>query len=54
MADKEGFNCTQNPYNAILSADKLKPWIRVSDESVVSEGEETEATDSESDDNEYK
>lgn len=29
VADKEGYNRTQKPYNAILSADKLKPWIRI-------------------------
>ncbi|KMQ88168.1 hypothetical protein RF55_12390 [Lasius niger] len=31
VTDKEGYNRTQKPYNAILSADKLKPWIRVGD-----------------------
>lgn len=29
VADKEGYNRTQKPYNAILSSDKLKPWVRV-------------------------
>jgi len=28
VTDIPGFNITSHPYNTILSADKLKPWIR--------------------------
>lgn len=26
-----GYNLTQKPYNTILSADKIKPWVRIAD-----------------------
>lgn len=44
VTDKEGYNWTQKPYNAILSADKLKPWIRVEDniDSVETENHDNE------------
>lgn len=29
VTDVPGFNLKQRPYNTILSADKLKPWIRI-------------------------
>nr|XP_012147359.1 PREDICTED: uncharacterized protein LOC105663389 [Megachile rotundata] len=31
VTDIPGYNLTQKPYNTILSADKIKPWIRVKD-----------------------
>lgn len=29
IADVPGYNVSSKPYNTILSADKIKPWIRV-------------------------
>lgn len=36
VEDVPGYNVSQKPFNTILSNDKLKPWIRVGDETNIS------------------
>jgi len=48
ITDIPGYNLTQKPLNTILSADKLKPWIRIGKQNVPNEIEEISDEHSES------
>jgi len=40
VTDVPGYNITSKPYNTILSADKIKPWIRIADPNNVEDSRE--------------
>ncbi|NEV49189.1 transposase [Wolbachia pipientis] len=46
ITDIPGYNITQKPLNTIVSADKLKPWIRIAEPTNAKEKDETESLSS--------
>lgn len=40
VTDVPGYNLTQKPLNTILSADKIKPWIRIQEPENIAEEKE--------------